>query len=299
MGQSPSCTTARPTGTCPGRRSGNGRVVQLYRREKNQIYIITIVDRLTRCYLGFQVVWQRTQEAIQELVDEAPKAKHYYSDAFEAYDHLWYHWGVYEVSQGEADTYSVEADNAELRHYLARLVRRSRCPEALSAALKLFMYCFNQRQLHKQIFRITRLMSTNSSRPNLYPLPYQAKPYSWEKLANTALTYDPLQRASVRPAQSLLQAMYEAGVDYTFFDTVRGVCDKELLFYAGGHWLASNVQDKLKDYVENGGHLVMLGSYPYLEVLDMLTRKPLAFGQYVEVFVLRKNGTVISIKLRE
>jgi insertion element IS1 protein InsB len=102
------------------------------------------------------VVWQRTQEAIQEMVDEAPKAKRYYSDAFDVYERLWYHWGVYEVSQGKTDTYSVEGDNAELRHYLARLARRSRCfsrcPEALKAALKLFMYCFNQRQLHKQRF---------------------------------------------------------------------------------------------------------------------------------------------------
>jgi IS1 family transposase len=118
--------------------------------------VITIVDRVTRCYLGFQVVWQRTQAAIQELVDEAPKAKRYYSDAYDAYDRLWYHLGAYEVSQGKADTYSVEAGNAELRHYLARLARRSRCfsrcPEALKAALKLFMYGFNQRQLHKQLF---------------------------------------------------------------------------------------------------------------------------------------------------
>jgi hypothetical protein len=43
------------------------------------------------------------------MVDEAPKAKRYYSDAFDAYERLWYHWGVYEVSQGKTDTYSVEA----------------------------------------------------------------------------------------------------------------------------------------------------------------------------------------------
>ncbi|MCL4559489.1 MAG: IS1 transposase [Chloroflexi bacterium] len=102
------------------------------------------------------MVWNRTQEIIQEMVDDAPKAKRYYSDAFEVYDHLWYHWGVYEVSEGKRDTYSVEADNAELRHYLARLARRSRCfsrcPKALKAALKLFMYCFNRGQLHKQRF---------------------------------------------------------------------------------------------------------------------------------------------------
>jgi len=35
--------------------------------------------------------------------------------------------GTYEVLKGKADTYSVEADNAELRHYLTRLARKSRC----------------------------------------------------------------------------------------------------------------------------------------------------------------------------
>lgn len=44
----------------------------------------------------------------------------------------------------------------ELRHYLAHLARRSRCfsrcTEALRDALKLFMYCFNRRQLHEQRF---------------------------------------------------------------------------------------------------------------------------------------------------
>jgi IS1 family transposase len=102
------------------------------------------------------VVWERTQPAIQEMVDEAPKAKLYYSDAFDAYDHLWYHLGRYEVSEGKADTYSVEAGNAELRHYLARLARSSRCfsrcPHALECALRLFIYCYNRRQLYRQLY---------------------------------------------------------------------------------------------------------------------------------------------------
>ena len=66
----PTARSARPQ---PGQRSGDGRVVHLHWGEKKQIYVITIVDRFTRCYLGFQVVWQRTQEVIQEMVDEAPK----------------------------------------------------------------------------------------------------------------------------------------------------------------------------------------------------------------------------------
>ena len=102
------------------------------------------------------MVWERTQEAIQLMVDDAPKAKWYFSDGFDAYSRLWYHYGRYEVSEGKNDTYSVEGDNAELRHYLARLARKSRCfsrcLEALQSALKLFVFSFNRRQLHKQLF---------------------------------------------------------------------------------------------------------------------------------------------------
>ena len=102
------------------------------------------------------VVEERTQEVIQQIIDEAPKAKWYFSDGFDAYSRLWYHFGRYEVSEGKNDTYSVEGDNAELRHYLARLARKSRCfsrcREALQNALKLFVFAFNRRQLHKQLF---------------------------------------------------------------------------------------------------------------------------------------------------
>ena len=90
------------------------------------------------------------------MVDNAHKAKWYYSDAFDAYSRLWYHYGRYEVSVGKADTYSVEGDNSDLRHYLARLARRSRCfsrcIHALRRAVRLFVYCYNQRQLYKQRF---------------------------------------------------------------------------------------------------------------------------------------------------
>ena len=90
------------------------------------------------------------------MVDEAVKAKQYYSDAFDAYGRLWYHYGHYAISEGKTDTYSVEGGYADLRHYLARLARRSRCfsrcIHALEAAIRLFVYAFNRRQLMKQRF---------------------------------------------------------------------------------------------------------------------------------------------------
>ena len=51
------------------------------------------------------MVWHRTQEVIQDTLDDAPKAQWYYSDAYDAYSRLWYHFGRYEVSEGKADTY--------------------------------------------------------------------------------------------------------------------------------------------------------------------------------------------------
>jgi len=117
---------------------------------------VTLVDRDTRCILSWKVVWERSQTAIQAMVDEAPKAKWYFSDGLDVYASLWYHLGRYAVSEGKTDTFSVEADNAELRHYLARLARSSpcfsRCPFALACAIRLFVYHYNHRQLKKRLY---------------------------------------------------------------------------------------------------------------------------------------------------
>ncbi len=55
---------------------------------KKRIFILTVVERRTHCFLGWQVVWARRQHAIQDLVDAAPKAHWYYSDTLDAYDRL-------------------------------------------------------------------------------------------------------------------------------------------------------------------------------------------------------------------
>jgi len=111
--------------------------------------------------LAWLVAWSLAQQAIQQIVDRAPKAKWYFSDGFDAYQWFWCYFGRYDVSKGKTETHSVEADNAELRHYLARLARRShcfsRCPYALECALRLFVYSFNRRQLHKRQYPLVTL----------------------------------------------------------------------------------------------------------------------------------------------
>jgi IS1 family transposase len=114
-----------------------------------------VVDRATRCVLSWDAVPERSTEALQACLERAPQAKHYYSDAFPVYDNLYY-GAPYELRSDKQETYSVEAVNADLRHYLKRLARRSRCfsrrMHSLMENLKLFVYCYNQRQLAKRQF---------------------------------------------------------------------------------------------------------------------------------------------------
>ena len=130
-----------------------GRVVHLCEAEKNRIYVLTVVDRATHCLLSWDAVSERSSTNLQACLERAPQARQYYSDAFPAYDNLYY-GAPYEMRTDKKETYSVEAVNADLRHYLKRLARKSRCYsrrlDALLNNLRLFAYCYNQRQLAKQ-----------------------------------------------------------------------------------------------------------------------------------------------------
>ena len=114
---------------------------------------MTVVDRRTSCILAFAVDPDRSDACLQHLVDAAPQARYYYSDLFANYRRLIYTPGIYAAMLDKSETYRVEGVNAELRHYLARLARRSRCfsrcIDALRRAIKLFVYAWNRRQLHR------------------------------------------------------------------------------------------------------------------------------------------------------
>ena len=80
----------------------------------------------------------------------------YYSDDYEAYKTVLYWPAIHHLMKDKNETYSADGTNADLRHYLARLCRRSRCfsrcEEALHNAVKLFVFAYNSRQFFKQRF---------------------------------------------------------------------------------------------------------------------------------------------------
>lgn len=95
---------------------------------------------------------------MQPLADQSAllHPARYFSDGYEVYRTLLYRQGQHAVAPGKSQTYSVEGDNADLRHYLARLGRRSRCFSrslaALARQVKLFAFCYNARQLFQRRF---------------------------------------------------------------------------------------------------------------------------------------------------
>ena len=104
--------------------------------------------------VGWAVCLERDEDTLQGLVDNSPQAVWYYSDLFATYRELVYAPGTHTPMPDKSETYRVEGVNAELRHYLARLARKSRCfsrcIHALRRAIKLFVFAWNRRQLHRQ-----------------------------------------------------------------------------------------------------------------------------------------------------
>jgi len=97
----------------------------------------------------------RTKETMQACLDRALGAKQYYSDAFPVYGTLYY-GAPFELRTDKRETYAVEAVNADLRHYMKRLARKSRCfsrkTQALQKHICLFVHCYDQRQIMKRNF---------------------------------------------------------------------------------------------------------------------------------------------------
>ena len=90
---------------------------------------MTLVNRKTREILGYDIARDRSLQSIQSiqnLVDNAPKAELYFSDTFSGYSQICYE-GIYCALNNKSQTFTVESVNADLRHYIPPLYRKSRC----------------------------------------------------------------------------------------------------------------------------------------------------------------------------
>jgi insertion element IS1 protein InsB len=98
-----------------------------------------------------QVLEDLQWESMQQVVDTLPKAEYYCSDQSSIYPDLeWPEGSSHIISKGKEQTHTIESLNANLRHYLKRLARKtrcfSRCFKALERSVRLFAWYYNRRQ---------------------------------------------------------------------------------------------------------------------------------------------------------
>ena len=109
------------------------------------------VARDTRLIVGCCVMRERNWRAMQEFADRLPVAQRYCSDQLAVYQELlWPKGSEHVVSIGKEETFTIESLNADLRTYLGRLKRRSRCFsrcwQALARAVRMFTWHYNRRR---------------------------------------------------------------------------------------------------------------------------------------------------------
>jgi IS1 family transposase len=118
------------------------------------------VCRDTGLITGWAVMTERSVENMQQYVDELPPAIFHCTDGFSVYKELvWPAESEHLIGVKKERTHTIESINAQLRTYLGRLKRRSRCfsrsLKALRQAIRLLVWHYNRRQ---------RLINSNPKR---------------------------------------------------------------------------------------------------------------------------------------
>lgn len=124
---------------------------------RENTYIMTMVSRTPRQIVGFDVAQDKSPERVQAIVDKAPPSDVYCSDGWLGYVDVVYPGKYIRNVHDKSDTYTVEGVNADLRHYIPILRRRSRCfprkLETLRAVLELFVAAYNAFGIAKTNYR--------------------------------------------------------------------------------------------------------------------------------------------------
>jgi IS1 family transposase len=121
---------------------------------------MTMVSREPRQIIAFEVEESVRSEYIQKMVDRSLPAAKYFTDGGAAYLDVNF-WGTHKRNiHNKNDTHIIEGTNADIRHYIAGLRRRSRCffrsLETLRAVLAIFISAYNKFGEAKRAYKLRR-----------------------------------------------------------------------------------------------------------------------------------------------
>ena len=119
-----------------------------------------MVSREPRQIVGFDVAYDKSPNRIQNMIDNAPDAGVYCTDGWSGYIDVVYPGRHIQNICDKSNTFTVEGVNADLRHYIPVLARRSRCfarkLETLKAVIDVFVDAYNRFGIAKMKFRRNR-----------------------------------------------------------------------------------------------------------------------------------------------
>lgn len=130
------------------------------------IAVMVAVARESRLIVGQWVTRVVDWVGTQFFADSLPVATRYCTDGGAVYPVVaWPEEGAHVLSVNKDETYTIEGINADLRTYLGRLKRRSRCfsrsAARLEEAIRLFVWHYNRRR---------RLINANPTYRDALPL---------------------------------------------------------------------------------------------------------------------------------
>jgi len=127
-------------------------------KTRENTYIMTMISREPRQIAGFDVQFDKGAFRLQGIVDKAPEAENYSTDGNVSYLDVIFPGTHIRNVRNKRDTHIIEGINADLRHYISGLARRSRCffrsLETLQAVLQVFINAYNKYGEAKLIYRV-------------------------------------------------------------------------------------------------------------------------------------------------
>ena len=118
---------------------------------------MTMLSREPRQLVAYAADCTVNAEEIQKMVNDAPQAKQYNTDGGTCYLGVDFIGRHHRNVRDKSDTHNIEGSNADIRHYIAGLQRRSRCffrkIETLLAVLGIFVYTYNKFGAAKMEYR--------------------------------------------------------------------------------------------------------------------------------------------------
>jgi IS1 family transposase len=109
---------------------------------------MTMLSREPRQIVAYAVDNSVKAALIQEMADNTVQAGKYYTDGGNSYLGVDFTGRHIRNLHDKSDTHNIEGSNADLRHYIAGLRRKSRCffrsVDTLQAVLYVFVHAYNR-----------------------------------------------------------------------------------------------------------------------------------------------------------